>query len=218
MDAASSSQKLMDGIYRHQRHVYDITRRYYLLGRDRLIADLNPPPGGRVLEIGCGTARNLIVAARRYPDARFYGIDISGEMLKSARDMVARNGLEGQIRMARADATAFDGDLLFSVSGFDRIFFSYSLSMIPGWQAALDCAAQHLAPGRQIHIVDFSAQRGLPAWFSRMLKAWLTRFHVAPRLTLKSELDRLAQRRGGVAHVTTPFRDYAVLARWQHTG
>ena len=28
----------MDRIYRRQRHVYDFTRKYYLLGRDRLIA------------------------------------------------------------------------------------------------------------------------------------------------------------------------------------
>ncbi|HEY0281515.1 MAG TPA: hypothetical protein VGC27_02700 [Rhizomicrobium sp.] len=28
---------LMDEIYRHQRYVYDLTRKYYLFGRDRLI-------------------------------------------------------------------------------------------------------------------------------------------------------------------------------------
>ena len=28
---------LMDRIYRRQRHVYDLTRKYYLLGRDELI-------------------------------------------------------------------------------------------------------------------------------------------------------------------------------------
>ena len=35
----------MDRIYRRQRHVYDLTRKYYLLGRDRLIADLDVPRG-----------------------------------------------------------------------------------------------------------------------------------------------------------------------------
>ncbi|RUV53463.1 SAM-dependent methyltransferase, partial [Mesorhizobium sp. M5C.F.Ca.IN.020.14.1.1] len=29
--------ELMDGVYRWQRHIYDLTRKYYLLGRDRLI-------------------------------------------------------------------------------------------------------------------------------------------------------------------------------------
>ena len=75
MTAASTA--LMNRIYRRQRHIYDFTRKYYLLGRDALIAQLRPQPGARVLEIGCGTGRNLILAARRYPDAHFFGIDVS---------------------------------------------------------------------------------------------------------------------------------------------
>jgi len=67
----------MDGIYRYQRYIYDATRKYYLLGRDLLLDELRPPMGGTVLEIGCGTGRNLILAARRYPSARLYGFDIS---------------------------------------------------------------------------------------------------------------------------------------------
>ncbi|TIQ66810.1 MAG: SAM-dependent methyltransferase, partial [Mesorhizobium sp.] len=33
----------MDGVYRWQRHIYDLTRKYYLLGRDRLISGLEVP-------------------------------------------------------------------------------------------------------------------------------------------------------------------------------
>ncbi len=36
-----SHAELMDGVYRYQRHVYDLTRKYYLLGRDRLIDGLD---------------------------------------------------------------------------------------------------------------------------------------------------------------------------------
>src|SRR3954469_14623538 len=43
---------LMDRIYRRQRHVYDFTRKYYLLGRDELVDRLGPPGGGRVLAVG----------------------------------------------------------------------------------------------------------------------------------------------------------------------
>src|SRR4051812_1323170 len=106
---------LMDRVYRRQRHFYDFTRKYYLLGRDRLIEELAPPPGGRVLEIGCGTARNLIAAARAWPEARFYGIDISWQMLETARQEVSRAGLAHRITLARADATAFDPARLFGV-------------------------------------------------------------------------------------------------------
>ncbi len=67
----------MDRVYRHQRHFYDATRKYYLLGRDPMIAGLNPPEQGSILEIGCGTGRNLVLAGEAYPKTSLYGIDIS---------------------------------------------------------------------------------------------------------------------------------------------
>ena len=94
---------LMDRVYRHQRYIYDATRKYYLLGRDPMIAGLNPPPGASVLEIGCGTGRNLVKAARRYPRASFYGIDISREMLETAGRSIAGAGLTDRVRLAFAD-------------------------------------------------------------------------------------------------------------------
>ena len=74
---------LMDQVYRHQRYIYDVTRKYYLFGRDRLIRELDLKPGEHVVEIGCGTARNLIRIARRYPGTQLYGLDASQEMLKT---------------------------------------------------------------------------------------------------------------------------------------
>src|ERR1700721_738184 len=50
---------LMDRMYRRQRHIYDLTRKFYLLGRDQMIDRLAPPPDARVLEIGGGTGANL---------------------------------------------------------------------------------------------------------------------------------------------------------------
>src|ERR1700759_4534130 len=108
----------MNRMYRRQRHIYDGTRRYYLLGRDQLIADLRPKAGASVLEIGCGTGRNLVLAARRHPEARFFGIDVSTEMLTSAIAAISRRGLDGQIRVAHGDGTAFDPKTLFEVASF----------------------------------------------------------------------------------------------------
>ena len=45
MSDTVAMSNLMDRIYRRQRHLYDSTRKYYLLGRDRLIERLSPPPG-----------------------------------------------------------------------------------------------------------------------------------------------------------------------------
>ena len=202
----------MDRIYRRQRHFYDVTRKYYLLGRDRLIEGLAPPADGRVLEIGCGTARNLVAAARRWPTARLYGIDISREMLATARQVVERSGLAHRIALAHGDATRFDPALLFAVPSFSRVFFSYSLSMIPGWQDALVEAISWLAPDGELHVVDFSGQQRLPVLVRAGLRHWLARFHVSPRDALAAELDLLSGRAGTLVSFERPYRDYAQYA------
>jgi len=52
----------MNRMYRRQRHIYDGTRRYYLLGRDGSSPACGPARG-QAAEIGCGTGRNLVLAA-----------------------------------------------------------------------------------------------------------------------------------------------------------
>ena len=74
----------MNKMYHWTRYIYDVTRKYYLLGRDRLLNDMELQPGDRVLEIGCGTARNLIKLAKQRPDIRCFGLDASTDMLAIA--------------------------------------------------------------------------------------------------------------------------------------
>jgi len=204
MSGTLSHAELMDTVYRHQRQIYDVTRRYYLLGRDRLVAELDAPPGARVLEIACGTGRNLSAVARRYPDAALYGVDISREMLRSSRAK-----LGNRARLAYADACDFDARALFGVPGFDRVILSYSLSMIPDWQRALAVAADQLAPAGSLHVVDFGRQHALPGWFRNGLNAWLGRFHVSPRHDLHSEMARLAVAQGMGIRFADLHRSYA---------
>lgn len=199
----------MDAIYATQRHFYDLTRKYYLLGRDALIDGLAPTAASTILEVGCGTARNLIAVARRWPDARCYGIDISEAMLATARAKVAEAGLAHRIVLAQGDATAFDPQALFGMAAFDRIFLSYTLSMIPRWQAAIDAAAGRLAPRGQLHLVDFGQQEGLPAAWRGVLFAWLRRFDVTPRADLRDRLEEIADAHRLMLDFSPRFRGYA---------
>ena len=209
MVAASAPRDLMDRVYRHQRHIYDLTRKHYLLGRDHLIEALAPPKGGSVLEIGSGTARNLIAAARRYPAARFYGIDVSPAMLATARGNIAKAGLSGRIVLAEGDAARFEPEALFGVPRFDRVFFSYSLSMIPEWRSALRRGLEATSEGGRVQIVDFGQQEGLPAAFRSLLFAWLSLFHVTPRADLIAALGELAEARDATFRVMPLHRGYA---------
>ncbi len=199
----------MDAIYRSQRHIYDLTRKYYLLGRDALIAGIAPPPGGLVLEVGCGTGRNLIAAARAFPNARYFGIDISSAMLETARAKIAAAGLSHRIELAQGDATAFDSAALFGVGAFDRVFQSYTLSMIPDWQGALREAAGKLAAGGRLDIVDFGQQEGLPRPFQVMLFAWLAKFDVTPRAALPDVVRATAREHGLIGRFASLRRGYA---------
>lgn len=208
----ASHAELMDGVYRWQRHIYDLTRKYYLLGRDQMISGLEVPAGGTVLELGCGTGRNIILAARRYPDARFFGLDISAEMLETAGAAIAREGLSGAVVLARGDATDFNAKALFGLERFDRIFVSYSLSMIPGWEKTVSAALAALAPGGELHVVDFGQQEGLPRWFRSLLRGWLRKFHVAPRETLREVLESDSARIGASLRFQKLYRGYTWLA------
>jgi S-adenosylmethionine-diacylgycerolhomoserine-N-methlytransferase len=199
----------MNRMYRRQRHIYDGTRRYYLLGRDQMISRLRPEAGASVLEIGCGTGRNLVLAARIYPDARFFGIDVSTEMLTTAIAAISRAGLDRRVRVAHGDGSAFDPQRLFGIPQFDHVMISYSLSMIPDWRSVLGAAAVHLKPGGRLHVVDFGRQRQWPEIARRLLRRWLAMFDVTPRDDLEQVLSAMADRSGAELGFERPFRDYA---------
>jgi S-adenosylmethionine-diacylgycerolhomoserine-N-methlytransferase len=182
----------MDRIYKLQRHIYDATRKFFLFGRDGLIESLRPVPHETVVEVGCGTARNLIVMARRYSGVRLFGIDASQEMLDTARASVGRCGLTERITLARGYAEELDVRAVFALEDApDRIVFSYALSMIPPWREAMEHALRTVKPGGTIHIVDFWDQAGLPRWFRWVLVRWLALFHVHHRPELIAYLEAL---------------------------
>ena len=202
----------MDRIYRYQRHIYDATRRNFLLGRDALIAALRAPDGATVVEVGCGTARNLIAAARAYPNAKFYGFDISAVMLETAQASIKSAGLAGRIAISQGDATNFDLKSMFGLNGADRLFISYALSMIPPWQQVLDCSSRQMAPGGSLHVVDFGQLEGYPTVAKAALYAWLAKFDVHLSAALPAELRRVAAANQLDASIETLYRGYATLA------
>jgi S-adenosylmethionine-diacylgycerolhomoserine-N-methlytransferase len=209
---AAEATDRMNRMYRRQRHIYDGTRRYYLLGRDQLIAHLKPEAGANVLEVGCGTGRNLVLAAGRFPAAHWFGIDISTEMLTSAITAIARRGLTSRIKVAHGDATAFDPELLFGIPSFDHVMISYSLSMIPNWKGVLEAAIGRLKPGGRLHIVDFGRQERLPGIARALLLRWLKLFDVTPRDDLEAVLSTMAATSGAELKFQRPFRGYAQYA------
>ncbi len=208
----TSAAEQMHRMYRYQRFIYDPSRRYFLLGRDTLVSGLLPPDGGSVVEVGCGTARNLIEIARAYPTAKLYGFDISVAMLTTARQRIAAAGLSDRIRLAEGDATNFDLRQLFAIPAADRIVISYALSMIQPWRSVVDCACRQLANRGSLHVADFGQLKGLPPLAKAGLFRWLARFQVHPRSDLERDLRVAAITHGLDAYIAHPFRGYATYA------
>jgi S-adenosylmethionine-diacylgycerolhomoserine-N-methlytransferase len=198
---------LMDRVYRPQRHIYDLTRKYYLLGRDRLIEDLALQPGSTLIEVGCGTGRNLIAIARLYPRARLFGLDASEVMLETARAKVREAGLEDRILLRHGLAEKLSASA-FEVENFDHVLFSYCLSMVPDWQGALFAATEALSGNGRWHVVDFADLKGLGFLARRALMAWLKLFHVSPRVEFLAALEGFS---AGMGELTLLRGRYAFI-------
>lgn len=204
----------MDRMYRYQRYFYDATRKFYLFGRDKLIAQMNVQPGEHVLEAGCGTARNLIKLAKKHPRTNFYGLDASSEMLKTAQIKVDSQKVSSNVNLevALADDFTFDGTFGLA-EPFDSIYFSYSITMIPPWRESIENALANVKPGRKVYIVDFYDQKKLPKWFQKGLQTWLKQFHVQFWDDLMPYLESL-EKDGKIKElkITEVFKRYSFIA------
>ncbi len=203
----------MDKMYRHQRYFYDLTRKYYLLGRDKLIAEMNVQDGENVLEVGCGTARNLKILANKYPNTNFFGLDASSEMLKTAEEKTT-NLKNIDLKVALADN--FNYKQTFNLdTKFDTIYFSYSISMIPPWKESIANALENLKQDGSFYIVDFYDQKDLPAFFQKLLQGWLRQFHVQFWGDLMPHLESLETQGLGKLKVTPLYKRYSFIAEFK---
>lgn len=158
--------------YQHVRHVYDLTRKYFLFGRDRTLRGLLASPWDDLVEIGSGTGRNLRwLACRR--SANYTGIDAADAMLLQARRKAP------ELRFEHGFAETCD---ILGLHGQPptRILFAYSLSMMPQPAAALANAVKSLAPGGEVWIVDFADAAHWWAPARRAMQRFLMPFRVCP--------------------------------------
>ena len=166
--SGDAALRRLHGYYRWHAHFYDATRWTFLFGRTaliRLAAERLRPR--RILEVGCGTGRNLTELARFFPEAEIVGLDLSAEMVRKARKKIERYGPRVSLLQRVYDGPVSGGD------PFDLIIFSYCLSMInPGYADVLKLCDRDLATQGHLALVDFHDTSF--GWFRR----WMGLNHV----------------------------------------
>ncbi len=207
---ATHSERL-ESFYRGQAAGYDDFRARLLPGREQMFGALPVPAGGRWIDFGGGTGSNLEHLGDRLPQlSELFLVDLSPSLLDVARRRVAEHGWSN-VRICQADATSFEPP----GGSVDVVTFSYSLTMIPDWFAALEQAWRLLKPGGWIGVVDFYvsrkhtseslAQHGWltrtfwPAWFATD-NVFLSADHL-PMLQSRFAAERLIESRSSVPYL-----------------
>ncbi|MBV6403414.1 MAG: Ubiquinone/menaquinone biosynthesis C-methyltransferase UbiE [Flavobacteriales bacterium] len=117
--------------------------------RREAMTQLMVQPGQRVLMVGCGLGRSLPRLAALVGDSgRVVAVDLSPVMVAKARSLCARHGL------ALVDVRCENLLEHLAPSGYDRIWFEFSLNSFGDPQAALQQAWSLLRPGGRCVVLD----------------------------------------------------------------
>jgi len=204
---AGSQAERLQRFYAPQAEAYDDFRDKLLHGRRELVDLLSASAGDHVVELGTGTGRNLEFFGPRLAQlGQIEAVDLCPALLDVARRRWAH---AANVRVIEADATRY------ATTPADVVYFSYALTMIPDWRAAVDNALGILRPGGTLGVVDFH----LPAAYdhegrlSRRARAnrfWRTWFahdgvHLSqdhlPYLRSRLSVDSCLERAGPVPYL-----------------
>jgi len=138
--------------------------------RGKAVSRLELKPGARVLEVGCGTGRNLARLVQAVGEqGHVYGVDLSEGMLQEARELSIKAGW-CNVTLIESDAIEYTLPELV-----DGVIFSLSYAVIPRHREALRRAWEHLRPGGRVVIMDAKVPSGLLGRLVHPFVVWASR-------------------------------------------
>lgn len=160
--------KKIERYYKYHSKIYDATRWSFLFGRRQLLTKLpDLPSRPRILEVGCGTGKNIELLEYLFPDGEICGVDLSRDMLQKAK-LKTRDSK--QVTLLNTPYGSKNLDL----EPFDLILLSYSLTMTGNkTEAVLQQVLEDLKMDGSVAVVDFHTSPY--QWFRR----WMGRNHVS---------------------------------------
>jgi SAM-dependent methyltransferase len=157
--------------------------------RKRAVSRLALKPGDHVLEVGCGTGRNLSPLVQAVgAEGQVYGVDLSEGMLAEARKLRAKAGWSN-VKLIRSDAASYA--LPVEVAG---VIFSLSYAVIPHHREALHYAWRQLSPGGYLVIMDAKLPSNILGKLLHPFVVWTSKLTVLgnPDIRPWDELKELA--------------------------
>jgi len=140
-------------------------RRYRRLA----VAAVALQPGDTVIDLGCGTGRNLaLLRAAVGAHGRVIGVDLTEAMVEQARQRVHAAGWQN-VKLVVADAASYAFP-----NGVNAVLSTFAVTLAPTYDDILRRAAAALAPGGRLAVLDLKLPERWPTWLVRFA-AWLNR-------------------------------------------
>jgi S-adenosylmethionine-diacylgycerolhomoserine-N-methlytransferase len=211
----------LESFYSGQAEDYDAFRSRLLHGRHELIDRLVFPTGGVWVDLGAGTGENVLRAGQRTAGLNeIVLVDLSPSLLQLAERQLKQAAMRNA-RCCLADVTQLE----LPSESVDLVTFSYSLTMIPDWFAAIDNAFRILRPGGTIAATDFYVSRKFApedqrqhGWCCRSFWThWFAADHVClnadhlAMLRRRFRTERLDERYGKVPYLPLARAPYYVF-------
>jgi len=136
--------------------------------RRKAVERLNVKAGDRVLEIGCGTGRNVPFLRQAVgPTGRVYGVDISPGMLAKAQELCDRQYWTN-VDLIEADAAEY-----VAPEPLDGAMFGLSYNTMPHHLMVLRQVWNQIRPGGHLVIMDAKLPPGLGGKLVLPFGLWL---------------------------------------------